>query len=256
MKSSCMKCCLSVLSLLLIGCLSASPGIAQDVPDAKTVIADYIEATGGKMAHQGIESLIAKGSISIAEAGIEGEMSITQTDGKGLMTMSMAGIGEQRMGFDGETAWTISEMTGPEIIEGEQRDQMIMQMNMSPMLNIEKMFDKVECTGVEEFNGEDCYVIEANKEGQETVYHYFSVESKLHTGTLMTAVSQMGKMEIVSKLSDYRDVGGVKMPHKTAAELPQGMTLETNIESMEANSEIDDAIFELPEEIKELKDEG
>ncbi len=239
--------CLMAMTVLLAG-----SSLAQDIPDYKTVISDYIEATGGKVAHQGLESLVAEGKISIAEAGIEGTMDITQSGNKGYMKMNMAGIGEQTMGFDGETAWSISEMTGPEIIEGEQRDQMIMQMNLSPMLNIDEMFDTVECTGIEEFNGEDCYVIEAKKEGQETVFHYFSVESKLQTGTIMTAASQMGKMEIVSKLSDYRDVSGIKMPFMTMAELPQGMTLQTEIVSMEANAEIDDSKFELPDEIKEL----
>ncbi len=253
MKLNACKLLIRTTGLLTVAALTVAHSAAQDIPDYKTVIADYIEATGGKTAHESIESLVAKGNISLAEAGIEGEMTITQAGNKGVMKMTMAGIGEQRMGFDGETAWSISEMTGPEIIEGEQRDQMVMQMNLAPMLNIDKLFDSVKCTGVEEFNGEDCYVIEAKKEGQEPVFHYFSVESKLHTGTLMTAANPMGKMEVVSKLSDYRDVGGVKMPFHTAAELPQGMTLETTMESIEANTKIDDSQFALPKEIEELK---
>ena len=224
-----------------------------DAPDYKVVIGDFLEATGGEMAHGEIKAMVTKGTISLPEAGIEGEMTITQMDNKGLMVMSMAGIGEQRTGFDGETAWQISEMTGPEILEGEQRDQMVSQMNVSPFLNIDEIYENVECTGMEDFNGEDCYVVKVSNDDQEPIYHYFSVESKLHTGTKMVAVSQMGSFEIVTRLSDYREVGGVKMPFLTTAELPQGMTMETKMETMEVNPDLDDSVFALPDEIEEIK---
>lgn len=240
----------------LVMAILVLPAIAQETPDYKTVVKDYVEATGGEMAHKGIESIKARGTVSLAEAGIEGEMSITQADGKGVMKMTLAGLGSQSMGYDGETAWSISEMTGPEILEGEQKDQFVMQMNLSPVMNIDQLFKTVECTGTEEFNGEECYVLKCENDGQEPVYQYFSVESKLQTGNKMTAASPMGSMEIISSLSDYRDVNGVKMPFKTAADLPQGMVLETVMDSIEANTDISDKAFELPEEVKELKEDG
>ncbi len=226
----------------------------DDLPEASKVIDDYLEATGGETAHQKIDSIVAKGTIGIPEAGIEGEVVMTQTDEKGLMVINLAGIGENRVGYDGETAWQIAEMTGPEIIEGEQKDQMIAQMKISPFMVMDQLYDTVKTTGKEEFNGEQCYVVEASKAGQNPVLQYFSVESRLLTGMRLTAINQMGEMEIVSKISDYRDVSGVKMPFETIAELPQGMTMKTSLKSIEANTDIDDSVFDLPEEIKKLRE--
>ncbi len=230
------------------------PPVAQEEAiDFKTVIADFIEVTGGEVAHKAIKSVQAKGKMSMPAFGLEGDTNMTQKEGKGLMVMNLAGVGEIRMGFDGETAWQITEMTGPEIMDGEQKAQFVMQMDASPMLNLEKSFDKVTCTGVEDFNGDSCHVIVCEKEGNYPVTHYFSVKSKLHVGTTMTAVSPQGEFESTSRISDYRDVNGVKMPFKTEADLPNSMVMLNELESIESNADIADSLFDLPEEIKALK---
>ena len=229
------------------------PAAQEDAIDYKTVIEEFVKATGGEEAYKSIEAVKAKGKVSMPAFGLEGTTSMTQKGGKGLMVMNLAGIGEISMGFDGETAWQITEMTGPEIMEGEQRDQFVMQLDMSPMLNLEKLFDSVKCTGVEDFNGEQCHVIVCEKEGNFPVTHYFSVESKLHVGTTMTAVSPQGEFESTSRISDYRDVKGIKMPFKTESDLPNSMVMVAEIESIETNGEIADSVFDLPEDIKALK---
>jgi hypothetical protein len=229
------------------------PAAQQDVPDFSKVIDDYIEATGGEKAYREIESIRVRARMSMPAFGLEGETELIQKGGKGIMKMNLTGIGEIKMGFDGETAWQTSEMTGPEIMEGEQRDQLVMQMDLAPMLNLAKKFDTVKCTGVEEFNGEPCHVVVCEKEGNYPVTHYFSVKSKLQMGTRLTAVSNQGEFESVSRLSDYRDVNGVKMPFKTEADLPNSMVMVTELQSVEANSDVGDDAFELPDDVKALK---
>jgi hypothetical protein len=234
--------------------LKAQDTAVQEKVDYKKVVADYIEATGGETAHRAIKSITAKGTISIPAAGLEGQVEMAQTAERAWMKMTVAGIGEQRVGHDGETVWQISQMTGPEIVEGARRDQILRQMALSPLLEIEEKYDTIECTGVEQFAGEDCYVVKMQEGDSDPVFNYFSVKSKLLLGNKMTAADPMvGKMEIVSKQSDYQDVSGVLMSHATTVELPQGMQMITKIDSFETNGEIDEKLFELPEEIKELK---
>ena len=249
---------MALAALLLIpGTMAYAQDTAVQEPasavDYQTIIKQYFEATGGEMAHKNIESMQSTGTISIPEAGIEGTMETTQTGDKAHMKMEMAGVGSEMTGYDGETAWRISEMTGPEIIEGDQKTQMVKQLDLNPFMNLEEKYDSIEVEGPEEFNGEDCHVLVLKSEGAEPIYHYFSTTSHLHVGTRMTQITQMGPMEMVSKLSDYREVSGVQMAHSTTVELPNGMSLVTEVESMEANGEIDSSKFDLPEEIKALK---
>ena len=257
MKSRITLAAVVALFVVPFASLFAQESAVQENIDYKPIIADYFKVTGGEEAHKNLKSITAKGTLSIPAAGIEGDVFLAQSGVKAYMKMDMAGIGQQLVGHDGETVWQISEMTGPEIIEGERRDQIIRQMAISPLLDVEKKYDSIECTGTEKFAGEDCYVVVMKHGDQEPVYNYFSVESKLLLGSKMTQSDpMMGKMEIISKQTDYKEVAGVKMSHATTVELPQGMQMITEIETFEANGKIDEKLFELPEEIKELKEDN
>ena len=91
----------------------------QEKIDYKTVIANYLEATGGVDAHKGLTSVTSKGSMSIPNAGMEGKIESAQTADKALIKITLAGMGEQIVGRNGDTVWQISQMTGPEILEGD-----------------------------------------------------------------------------------------------------------------------------------------
>ena len=240
----------------------AVPAVAQetetkDKVDYKKVIADFIEATGGEAAHKNIKSISATGKISIPSVGLEGDFQMSQLPDKAYTKMAIPGIGDQIVGYDGETAWQVSQMTGPEILEGDRRNQLVRQMSLSPMLEVEDIYDSVECTGIEEFAGEDCYVLVMKAEDSEPVYNYFSVDSKLLMGNKMTTDDPtVGKMVIVTKASDYKDVDGVKMSHVSTVELPQGMQMITKINAYDVNGDVKKDLFDLPEEIQALKEKN
>ncbi len=252
------------LTSLVVACLAmpliqagAQDTAVQEKVDYKTVVSDYIKATGGEAAHRNIKSISAKGTIAIPAAGLEGDVEMSQTEKKSYMKVTMAAIGEQLVGHDGETVWQLSQMTGPEILEGERREQILLQMALSPMMDIEKRYDTIECTGEEEFAGEPCYVVKMQKGDSEPLYNYFSVESKFLVGNKMTTSDpMMGKMEIVSKQSDYKEVAGVLMSHSTTVELPTGVQMITELTDIDINGKVDEKLFELPEDIQKLKKES
>lgn len=252
-------CSLMLLMLLPIASVMAQATATKDKPAAEamdhtTVINDYFEAIGSEKAVKAIETLVIKGKIEIEAAGLEGEFTTQQrAPNKVIMVMDLPGVGEQKQGYDGETAWQVSQMTGPQVMEGVQRDQFINSTAISTFSDLDKKYDSVKLGEREEFNGEACNVVVFSKKDQEDSYHYFSVDSKLHIGSKMTQESPMGAMEIVSKIGEYKEVKGVKWAHFTAAELPNGMTLVTKIVSIEPGAEVADSTFDLPEEIKEIK---
>ncbi len=66
-----------------------------------------------------------------------------------------------------------------------------------------------------------------------------------------TQDSQIGKVEIETRVSDYREVEGLKMPFKITQKM-QGITQELSIKSVEINTTVDEAKFAIPEEVKAL----
>lgn len=253
---------LSTTLFTLLAVVIVAPTFAQETAtkekvDYKKVIADYIKATGGEAAHKNIKSISGKGKISIPAAGLEGDFEMSQLPDKAYTKMAIPGIGDTLVGYDGETAWQINQMTGPEILEGDRRNQLVRQMSLSPMLEVDDIYDSVECTGVEEFAGEDCYVLVMKAEDSEPVYNYFSVDSKLLMGNKMTTADPtMGKMVVITKAGDYKDVDGVKMSHLSTVELPQGMQMITKIDNYKINGDVKKDLFDLPEDIKALKDKS
>lgn len=245
---------------LALGCLSLSLAFAgmsnlataQDLPTAEKIVANFVKATGGAENHRAIKNIVSKGTISIPQFGIEGSMTLTQAaPNKMLMEMSFDQVGDQATGYNGEVAWMNSAMQGPQVFDGEQKEQVVVQSYINQYLDLSELFDSVECTGVEEFNDETCYVVVAKKEGMEPMTSFFSKTSKLLVGSRVVQVTPMGKMEATTVVSDYKKVGDVKMSHKAVVSLT-GMTQEVTISSIEFNTDIPDDKFALPAEVAEL----
>lgn len=229
---------------------------AAQAMDHTVVLNDYFEAIGSEKALKAIKTLVTKGKVSMPAMGLEGKFeSYQQAPDKVFMLMELPGVMEQKLGYDGETAWQNSDATGPEILEGGQRDQFIAGAAISVFSDLKDKYDSAKLGEQEEFDGENCNVLVLSKEGLEDAFHYFSVETKLHVGSKVTQESQMGAMEIVSKFSDYQEVKGIKYAYVSTIELPNGIELVTKIESVEVDPSIEASKLELPEEIKELKED-
>lgn len=228
----------------------------QEKVDAKTVIANCIEASGGEMAHKEIESVAVKATMSVAAMGMEGKMYTAQKGTNSYSKVDIPNFGTEVSGHDGETVWKLSDMTGPEIIDDERRAMTLRTSKLHPLLTLEEDNESVEYGGEEEFNGEDCHVIVLKNGDEDPMYYYFSVESSLQVGSKITMVDpNQGKLEIVTKLADFKEIAGIQVAHSSTQELPMGISMVTTIDSYEVNSEIDESVFAIPDEIKELMNE-
>lgn len=241
---------------LLLLCLTAAPLAAQEdqLPEGKQVIANYLEAIGGKEKLAKVKTIVSKGTVNIPQAGMGGTVDMTVTaEGKAKMVLELEGFGKMESGCDGETVWEMSAMTGAEVLEGERADQTRMQLSVAPFLNYEKLFDTIKCTGIEKFDGVDCYVVESKKDDAKPIIDYFEKANGLHRGSRIQAITGMGQLEIVTKYSDYREIDGLKFSFKGKSELPNNMVQEMEFSSIKLNSEVSPDAFKLPEEVKGLK---
>lgn len=227
-------------------------GVSAEV---QAVLDRYFAALGGREKLAAVKSIQSKGKIEIPEAGIEGEFSTTRK-APNLMKMEfeLPQVGQQKSGFDGETVWEVSEMMGPSIKEGAEADQMKASAELFTLFDWKQSFDKVEHSGREEFNGEECDVLVATKEGLEPFRFFFSVKSGLQTGMKATMETQVGKLEIVSTVEDYREVDGIQFAFKSTSKLPNGISQVMTFEEHKVDGELPGGAFDLPKEIAELKD--
>jgi len=243
---------------------SALAFTVQDVPAAEKlpagldIIKKSIEATGGEAAYKARKSMVTKAIMQVPGMDQGLELIIYQVaPNKMATTVDIPGMGEQVTIFDGESAWMDSMMTGPRLMTGEEKASLKRQAAFDAQYNPEKYYETIETVGRIEFAGEDAFEIRLKAaNSDEKVKHYYSVESGLMLGQTSTQVTQMGEMQVRVVLSDYRQVGDLKMPFKTTLEYPgMGMTQTLTISSIELDVEVDPKIFEMPDEIKQLKDQ-
>ena len=235
-----------------------SPALAQeDLPSGVEVIEKAIEATGGKDAYLAVKSRKASMTVSIPAFGMNMTVAMTQkAPNKLLIENDVPGMMSGRTGTDGTNFWSTDTMNGPRILEGEEQKQLLQQADMYADINYKDNYTDIECVGTADFGGEKCYKVTmtSNASGQEET-RYYSIESGLMLASETVTVSMMGEMPTKTRLSDYRDVEGLKVPFKTSLE--QGpQTLEITIESLEFNVDLDDSVFEMPDDVKDIAGDG
>lgn len=224
----------------------------QDLPKAEALFDKYSEATGGREAFAKIKSLSSKGTISIPQAGIEGDIEMWQADGKMLMVIEMAGVGNQTVGFDGKIGWQVADLTGPQLIEGAMLEEFKFQVQIDGYQNAAKFFDSLETVKETTFEKQPAYEVVAKKEGLPERSIYFSKETGLIIGTMGESETAMGKMNMTNVTSDYKQVGDVKMSHGGEQKMPNGIAVKMTMTEIKLNVEVPAEKFALPDSVKKL----
>ncbi len=96
---------------------------SADLPEAKVIIARYIEAVGGEEAIRKTVSKHITGTYSVPAQGAEGSLELFRSSpNKLLIRINIPSRGEMMQGFDGKVGYTSSPQ-GASILEGNQLSQ-------------------------------------------------------------------------------------------------------------------------------------
>ncbi len=212
------------LSIVLAACpltLSAtiSPAArAQDTatPSGEAVLDAYVEAIGGteKLESHTARRITAK--FSMPQLGIKGPMTITQAAPKKYrMETELPGIGKILQICDGENVLDKNPITGERILEGSEKEAVLLEANYYSDSKWRDMYKKVPAPEKADVDGEPCLKLVLEAKSGSTRTNYYSAKTKLLVKSEMTVDSPQGKLAVESKFSDYKAVNGVSFPHKT-----------------------------------------
>ena len=223
----------------------------KDLPPAKDILAAAIDAMGGKAALDAIESTAIKGSTSMAMSGdISLEIYSAKPD-KFLIKLAVPSMGEIRYGSDGKTGWTDNPMGGVQLLDADQTKQPAEQANIFRVLvAVQEKARELETVDRADFADHACYTVRIINEGGQEQFAYFDVDSKLLRGTRIKQEGPQGPIETVSKFTEWKQVGDVKLFSRIDSE-QMGMQAVTTFTEIELNK-VDSAIFDLPPEVQEL----
>ena len=233
--------------------LLAAPAFAADDIKPEAILDKYVEVTGGRAAYEKIKTEVATGTLEITSIGLSGTLTIYQAaPDKAYTTIEFSGgVGKAEEGSNGQVAWAINGMQGARIKEGDERASSLRRDALNADIRWRDFYTKAELAGTEDVGGKACYkvVLTPNEGGAET--RYYDKSSNLLVKVVMPITTPEGAATAEMALSDYRDEGGILVPHTISQKVP-GADILVKIETVKHNPEIPAGRFDLPAEIKAL----
>lgn len=230
----------------------ATPAASQ-LTTAEAVMEASIAAQGGRERMGKLKAMRQTGSVRIVEMGMTGTVTTAAAPPRNVLArIDLAGIGKIDRGVSGDVAWEVSPMSGARVMSGPERDQTLRDATFNADLRWKELFPRAELAGVVEFAGQQAYKVVLTAADGDAQTRYFAKDTLLPVGSEKVARSQMGDIPGVEIQSDWREVDGIKYPHKV--QIKQGpQTIEVTLDRIEHDPQLDPATFALPPEIAALQ---
>lgn len=238
----------TALLFAFAGALLAVPAQAQSLDE---VLNNYYEAIGGQQAWLDINSMRATGRAMVGP-GVEAPFVMMQKRPKMFRLeftfQGMTGI----QAYDGETAWALMPFMGKteaEKMPEEDAQDFAQQADIEgALINYDEKGHQVEYLGTETVQGTETHKLKVTLKDGDVNYYY--LDSEYYVPIMVTSEREvrgvMQEFEMI--LSDYKEVGGLMIPHSMEQRMqgqPQGQTYM--IDEVELNVEVADSVFTMPE---------
>ena len=243
----------AVLALSLFA-LAAAPAVLRAqtpaLPDAKTIIAEYVTALGGRPAFDKLQSTHSTGTFAMPAMGAGGSIEIFNARPSNMyMRISIDGVGEIRRGVNGTVAWSVDPFNGAQVVTGEELAAALEDAAFQSQVRDVSTYDSAETVEKTTADGQECYKVKLVSKGR-TSFNCYSVASKLVVQSQETLPSAQGPTDVITTLRKYQKFGEVMMPTElviNAGGQEQVVTItKVDLDSVPA------ATFELPPEIKAI----
>ncbi|MFV0266257.1 MAG: LolA family protein [Draconibacterium sp.] len=152
--------------------------------------------------------------------------------------------------YDGEAGWMQNPMAGAGTtdLKGPELKQAMSQADLEGELyNYEKKGHSAELLGKVNADGKEAYKIKlTNADG--TVKDYFIDAGTYLINKIKVTIESMGQtVDVETKVSEYKDVNGIKMGSKMEISAPMG-NQSMVMEEIKLDESMDDSIFARPGE--------
>ena len=239
--------------LLTISILSVAHSVSAQTADE--VVEKSLTAQGGRAAMVKLTSRSMTGNITVSTPGgdLPGTIEVlNQAPNKvrTLINLDLSAVGagslvvDQR--FDGTNAYATDSMRGDTEVAGSRLEALRNGAFPSPFLNYKDRGVQIALGEKDKLNDRDMYVLTFTPSTGPVSRVWVDAETYLPVQTVMTVDSpETGPVQQTTGFSDYRDVDGVKVPHKlTSTSSVQSFVV--TVTKIEHNVKIDPALFVKP----------
>jgi photosynthetic reaction center cytochrome c subunit len=219
-------------------------------PDAAEIFSKYLAAIGGEQKAASLTSIVAKGTYQTYGIPKTYEMDFyAKAPAQRSVVVHNIAAGDLIDTCDGKDAWVaapalwaplpLTERTGGEV------DALKLTAALVFPAQIGKLLQQVRVGPPASFDDRDTTLIQGTINGKFPVNLYFDDESSLLVRTVTYADSPVGFTPMQVDYSDYRELGGVKVPYKTIVTWLDGKSV-LQFNEVRANLPVDAQKFARP----------
>jgi photosynthetic reaction center cytochrome c subunit len=214
-----------------------------DLPTARQLIDNFIQAVGGASAIEKITTRIENGSVEV-EGRLVPVRILNKRPDKRLFFQHTA-AGDNIIALDGNTAWVSVPGHPTQDLSGSELDAVRIDADLQFPLHINQIFPELRVEYPEKVDGREAYVVIGLREGLPPWRFFFDAQSGLLVRLVRYAESPLGLDPTEIDYKDYREVDGVKTALTwTIARSRSRSTIR--IEEVKQNVPIVDAEFLIP----------
>lgn len=225
-------------------------GTFAQAQTADEIIAKYIAATGGDNWKK-VEAIRMEATVSAdAAAGMAIGWSMTAVRDKAArMEVSVMGM-SQVMAAKGDNGWMINPFTGntdPEPMTADQAKSLLEQADIDgTVIGYKEKGYTVEYLGKEDVEGTEAHKIKVNKGGKKVEYLFYDPKTFYEIKSIQVDEVDGQEVETASMYSNFKEVGGIILPHTMQQMNPMMGATTINITKVELNPMVDMKIFDMP----------
>lgn len=243
---------LPIQTVLLFVALLPQGTPPEALPKGEAIMDRYVAVTGGREAYEKRRTEVRTVTVEVKGRGLRFTVTVYRAQpNKGYSITDIPGMGKVEEGADGEVAWSLTPTRGAVLKQGTERDLALYGAVMNADLRWREFFPTAETVGAEDVGGRTCYklILTGIDGGKHT--RYYDKETGLLVKVVMELKTPQGQAPVELLLYDYRPAGGLVQSHRGIRILP-GQEMESKLEKIETNVEIDPSRFALPEAVKVL----
>jgi outer membrane lipoprotein-sorting protein len=235
--------CATVVAVCVLAGVTAAS--AQTV---EAIVANNIAARGGLDKIKAVQSI--KETSQLTAQGMQAAVTITAKR-PNMMRQDVSVMGMSMVrSFDGTTAWMLQSggqpgaaPPGPIVIPEPEAASIRDQANFDgPLVDYKAQGTTIDLVGTETLNGKKVYHLKLATKDQHIIHCYIDTQTNLE----VRIVNEVQGGSIEQQLSDYREVEGLKFPFLVRTLQGGNVLAELQINKVELNQPVDDAIFKMP----------
>jgi len=225
----------------------------EQLPAAEQLLSFWVEQLGGAEQAAKITTMVSTGQMTIAGAGITGALEIVQAaPNRSKVSIDIDGMGRIISGTDGEIAWELTDIMGPRLLEGEEKEYAIRSSALSMQLLWRDYYQQAQTVGVAPCGEGQCYLVEMTPTTGGVETWWLEQSSGMLTRVELVLKTVMGEMPVTMSFDDYREVaGGVKVAFASTVET-MGQKNQVTITDVAVNQKLDEGVFDPPPEVQAL----